>query len=164
MSGWLHLDHCRYHRKLVKALATERKLDSFRFDFAHAKYNQPGWVWHMAKIQRDVEEIRTVVKYLEEELGYRVDISKDFVKAQMYRSTSQADLMEYSRLSPPFPLVIGHSKAGLATWAYLAQFPNPPKYFINLSSRYNMREGGKREYRPTRHVLVGPDCKNRPTS
>lgn len=29
----------------------------------------------MAKIQRDVEEIRAVVLYLEEKLGYRVDIS-----------------------------------------------------------------------------------------
>lgn len=30
-------------------------------------------------------------------------------------------------------------------WRYLAEYPNPPRYFINLSSRYNMKEGGKRE-------------------
>lgn len=66
----------RYHRKLVKALAETRGVDSFRFDFAHAKYNQPGWVWHMAKIERDVEEIRAVVLYLEDKLGYKVDLSK----------------------------------------------------------------------------------------
>ena len=65
----------RYHRKLVKALAEKQGLDSFRFGFAHAKYNQPGWVWHMAKIQRDVDEIRAAVLYLEEKLGYKVDIS-----------------------------------------------------------------------------------------
>lgn len=105
-----------YHRKLVKALADARGLDSFRFDFAHAKYNQPGWVWHMAKIQRDVDEIRAVVLYLEEKLGYKVDI------------------------------IIAHSKGGLASWRYLAQYPNPPRYFVNLSSRYDMMEGGKRSF------------------
>lgn len=68
--------YLRYHRKLVKALAENRGIDSFRFDFAHAKYNQPGWVWHMAKIERDVEEMREVVLYLEQKLGYKVDLSR----------------------------------------------------------------------------------------
>ncbi|KAK9894416.1 alpha/beta-hydrolase [Cystobasidium minutum MCA 4210] len=105
-----------YHRKLVKALAENRGIDSFRFDFAHAKYNQPGWVWHMAKIERDVEEMREVVLYLEQKLGYKVD------------------------------LIIAHSKGGLATWRYLASYPDPPRYAINLSSRYDMKEGGKRSF------------------
>lgn len=30
----------------------------------------------MAKIERDVEEIRAVVLYLEDKLGYKVDLSK----------------------------------------------------------------------------------------
>ena len=64
-----------YHKPLVKALAQRRRMDSFRFDFAHALYNQPGWEWHMAQFQRDVEEIKVVVQYLREKLGYKISLS-----------------------------------------------------------------------------------------
>ena len=66
---------CSYHRPLVKALAQRKKMDSFRFDFAHALYNAPGWDWHMAQFQRDVEEIKLVVQFLKEKWGYKVGLS-----------------------------------------------------------------------------------------
>jgi hypothetical protein len=71
----MHTPHS-YHKPLVKALAQRRRMDSFRFDFAHALYNQPGWEWHMAQFQRDVEEIKVVVQYLREKLGYSISLSE----------------------------------------------------------------------------------------
>ena len=64
----------RYHRPLAKALAQQVKIDSFRFDFAHAKYNQPGWDWHMSRISRDVDELQLVVDFLREKYGYKVKL------------------------------------------------------------------------------------------
>lgn len=51
-------------------------MDSFRFDFAHALYNAPGWDWHMAQFQRDVDEMTLVVRYLREKWGYKVELGK----------------------------------------------------------------------------------------
>jgi len=98
-----------YHKPLVRAIAEQRKMDSFRFDFAHAKYGAPGWDWHMAQIQRDVDEIKTVVDYLESKFGYKV------------------------------ALLVGHSKGALASYAYLSQVSDPPQFYVNISGRYNMK-------------------------
>merc|ERR1712093_939166 len=97
-----------YHKPLVRALVDSRRMDSFRFDFAHAKYGAPGWEWHMARIQRDVEELKTVIAYLEKTYGYKVG------------------------------LLVGHSKGALASYQYLCQVPDPPRLYVNLSGRYDM--------------------------
>lgn len=67
----------RYHRKLAQAIDEKLHVDSFRFDFTHAKYNQPDWEWHMCNLQRDVDELQSVIAFLETEYRYRVTLCED---------------------------------------------------------------------------------------
>lgn len=123
----------RYHRPLVKALAQRKKMDSFRFDFAHALYNAPGWDWHMAQFQRDVEEIKLVVQFLKEKWGYKVGLG-ECLNPVMYPARQQTDL---------HVTVVAHSKASLASWMYFSQIPDPPRLYVNLSGRYDMKRASR---------------------
>ena len=97
-------------------------MDSFRFDFAHALYNAPGWNWHMAQIQRDVDELAIVIAYLRGKLGYRIRLCTLGFKTVLVKSATTL-------------VVIGHSKGALASFRYLSHNSDLPKFYINLSGR-----------------------------
>lgn len=116
----------------------------------------------MARIQRDVEELKTVIEFLERTYGYKVGL-REYLHLEAAKgsfgepgclpavetagSKTQSTLTTFPRcpssLSSSYfhtpPTVVGHSKGALASFQYLCQVTDPPKFYVNLSGRYDMK-------------------------
>lgn len=86
----------------------------------------------MAQIPRDVEELRTVVAYLQQELGYRVKLRKYSLAFEQNVSIQLLSLL-FVRT------VVGHSKGALASFLHLKDAADPPQFYVNLSGRHDMK-------------------------
>ncbi|PKY42475.1 alpha/beta-hydrolase [Rhizophagus irregularis] len=90
-------------------LAKELSFDNFRFDFRGN--GESDGILKFSNFQEDVEDIDTVVKYLEKEFGYK-----------LYAA-------------------IGHSKGSVAILKYACYVNRNITHVINISARYNMAAG-----------------------
>ncbi|CAB4401571.1 tyrosine phosphatase family-domain-containing protein [Rhizophagus irregularis DAOM 181602=DAOM 197198] len=90
-------------------LAKELSFDNFRFDFRGN--GESDGILKFSNFQEDVEDIDTVVKYLEKEFGYK-----------LYAA-------------------IGHSKGSVAILKYACYVNRNISHVINISARYNMAAG-----------------------
>lgn len=116
-----------YHKRLAMTLATERGLDSFRYDlrgkhdplrlpdrhFADALAAGQGGEsegpWTMADFGDDADDLGVVVDYLTTQLGYRLHV------------------------------IIAHSRGSMVSGYYLCCRPHPPiPLWVNISGRWDM--------------------------
>ncbi|KIJ54913.1 hypothetical protein M422DRAFT_24793 [Sphaerobolus stellatus SS14] len=91
-----------------KRLAKKLPMDSFRFDF-RGNHETPG-TWNMSAFGNDIADVDAVVKFLHNELGYKVD------------------------------MVIGHSRGAIVAFKWTCSTPEGRaiSYFVNCSGRHRM--------------------------
>lgn len=99
-----------YHRELAESLP----MDSFRFDFRGN--GDTNGTWGMCNTSQDIEDLQSVVYYLRNRLGYRIE------------------------------LIVGHSRGSLVSWAYLARDERlrwdddgDVPFFVAISGRWEMK-------------------------
>lgn len=104
-----------YHRELSAQLP----IDSFRFDFRGN--GETGGEWKVDGVLNDLQDIRSVIKFLQNDLGYEVDV------------------------------IIAHSRGALAAWTYFSSCEefnrdllDKPRHFVSLSSRWDLSRAQSR--------------------
>lgn len=104
-----HKDYL-FQKRLAKLLP----VDSFRFDF-RGNHETPG-PWNMSAFQNDLADLDAVVQFLNEKLGYTVD------------------------------MLIGHSRGSIIAFKWICTRPEGKQisYFVNCSGRYRMERMRRR--------------------
>ncbi|SGY40497.1 BQ5605_C003g02386 [Microbotryum silenes-dioicae] len=92
-----------YHKLLADRLASERGLDSFRYDL-RAQGGESEGRWGMANFGDDADDLAVVIAYLEKEYAYRIHL----IAAHSRGSMLSAYYLS-KRPHPPIPLWINIS-------------------------------------------------------